>query len=192
MMKRSGENTRFVVLAGVFAAVIAVLSQIAVPMPSGMPVTMQTFAIALTAYVLGSRLGTAAVGGYLLIGAVGLPVFTGFGGGIGTLLGITGGFLWGFLILALFCGCSVSAGNPLMTALLSGGGLLGCHLLGVLQFMAVTEGTFADSFLISSCPYLIKDAVSLVLARIVAKTLRKRMYAEDILPGRGKAGQQRI
>ncbi len=68
-------STRSIVITGMFAAVIAVLAQVALPMPSGVPVTLQTFAIALTGVVLGAKLGMAAAGVYILLGAVGVPVF---------------------------------------------------------------------------------------------------------------------
>ena len=87
-----------------FAAVIAVLAQIAIPLPSGVPVTLQTFAVALTAVVLGARLGSLSTLIYILLGAAGAPVFTGFYGGLGAIVGKTGGFIWGFLFLAFFTG----------------------------------------------------------------------------------------
>lgn len=78
------------VMVGVFAAVMAVLSQISIPLPTGVPVTLQTFAVALCGYVLGVQMGGLALAVYLAIGAVGLPVFAGFSGGIGAFAGVTG------------------------------------------------------------------------------------------------------
>ena len=66
-----------IVLTGMFAAVLAALSQIQIPMPSGVPVTLQTFAVALTGYVLGWQYGLASTAIYILLGAIGLPVFAG-------------------------------------------------------------------------------------------------------------------
>lgn len=182
MEQKSRISTKFMVLAGVFAAVTGILSQISIPLPSGVPVTMQTFAVALTAYVLGAKLGTAAIGIYLLLGAMGLPVFAGFGGGLGVLVGMTGGFLWGFLWLALCCGYATSLKHSAAAWALSLAGLAGCHLLGVSQFMAVTGRGLSESFLMVSLPYLAKDGISMALAWKASRVLRRGMHAARILP----------
>ena len=82
--------------AGVFCALLAVVSQLVIPLPAGIPLTFQVLAVALCGCCLGWKWGTVSVLVYLLLGGVGLPLFSGFGGGIGWLLGPTGGFLWGF------------------------------------------------------------------------------------------------
>ena len=82
-------TTREMVLAGMFAAVMAVISQLSIPMPTGVPVTIQVFGVALVGAVLGWRLGLCSMLVYILIGAVGLPVFANFGGGIKSLVGLT-------------------------------------------------------------------------------------------------------
>lgn len=93
-------TTKDIVGVGMFAAVLAVLSQISIPMPSGVPITLQTFAVALAGVVLAWKLGTASVLVYILLGAVGVPVFAGFTGGAQALVNYTGGFIWGFLGMA--------------------------------------------------------------------------------------------
>ena len=75
-------TTREMVLVGMFAAVLAVISQISLPMPTGVPITIQVFGVALVGAVLGSRLGTTATLVYVLLGAIGLPIFANFSGGI--------------------------------------------------------------------------------------------------------------
>ena len=181
MEKKSGVSTKTNVLAGVFAAVTAVLSQISVPLPSGVPVTMQTFAVALAAYVLGCKLGTLSIVVYVLLGAVGVPVFAGFSGGLGSLIGMTGGFIWGFILMAALCGYAASLKNPAIIIALSLVGLAGCHIPGVIQFAVVTGRGFIDSFMLVSVPYLIKDVVSVALAWAAAKALRKGLYAANVL-----------
>lgn len=181
MEKKKGISTKFIVLVGMFAAVTGVLSQISIPLPSGVPVTLQTFAVALAAYVLGAKLGTASIGVYILLGAVGVPVFSGFSAGFSTLVGMTGGFIWGFLLMAACCGYAASLKNPAAIIALSLVGLAGCHLPGVLQFMIVTGRGFMDSFLLVSVPYLVKDIISVVLAWLAAKALRKALYSADVL-----------
>ena len=87
-------TTREMVLVGMFAAVLAVISQISLPMPTGVPITIQVFGVALVGAVLGSRLGTTATLVYVLLGAIGLPIFANFSGGISSIVGVTGGYIW--------------------------------------------------------------------------------------------------
>ncbi len=92
MNQTSKFSVRDICYAGLFAAVIAVMAQISIPMPLGVPMTMQTFAITLAAVVLGSKLSAIATLVYLLLGAVGVPVLANFSGGIDKFVGPTGGF----------------------------------------------------------------------------------------------------
>ncbi len=146
------------VACGLFAAVIAVLTFIHIPLPSGVPLTLQVFAIALSGYTLGTVQALSAVAVYLALGAVGLPVFSGFMGGVAPLAGPTGGFLWGFMILAALCG--LGAGRKYGIRLLFGCvGLAICHLCGVVQFALFMECGIGEAFFIASMPYLIKDVI---------------------------------
>lgn len=169
------------VFVALFAALTAVLSLISIPMPGGVPITLQTFAVALCGYMLGMWRGTLAVGIYIAIGAVGIPVFAGFRGGVSVLVGATGGFIFGFLFFALLCGLGMEVykgknhviGTVIALAI-GFGGLMVCHVLGGLQFGAVTGRKFGEAFLLACLPYIPKDAVSLVLAYALAKAVRVR------------------
>ena len=92
-------KTRNLVLTGIMAALLALCAWISIP--TAVPFTLQTLGVFLAVGVLGGKLGSLAVGVYLLLGAVGLPVFSHFTGGIGALIGTTGGYLLGFLLIAL-------------------------------------------------------------------------------------------
>lgn len=169
-------DVRSAVTAAMCAAVFAVLSQIMIPMPSGMPLTLQTFAAALCGCVLYARWGTAATAAYLLLGAVGLPVFAGFRGGFAVLIGPTGGFLWGFLPLTLLCGMGAAKAKqrPIAPFLFGISGLLLCHMAGTAQFALLTERPLWQAFWLASAPYLIKDMLSVLGAFLVARYFRKR------------------
>lgn len=160
-----------IVVTGVMAALLIVLSQISIPLPTGIPVTLQTLAVALCGYVLGPVLGTLSVGVYLALGAVGLPVFAGFSGGLGSFVGMTGGYLWAFLPMAFLCGLGARRGGKAWALLLGALGLAVCHLCGAFQFAAVMSLSPWQAFLTASAPYLIKDALSLVLAYGAAEAL---------------------
>ncbi|MBD5444117.1 MAG: biotin transporter BioY [Lachnospiraceae bacterium] len=174
-------STKEVVCVGMFAAVLAVLSQISIPMPSGVPITLQTFAIALTGVVLAWKLGVTSTLVYILIGAVGVPVFSEFSGGLHVLVNYTGGFIWGFIVLALLCGVGITLKNKLLGVLLGFVGLAVCHLFGVIQFMVVMKMSIMESFLLASAPYLIKDAISVILAFAVGAQIRSRLLKAGLL-----------
>lgn len=168
-------STKTIVTIGMFAAVLSVLSILAIPMPSGMPITLQTFAVALCGYVLDAKRGTATVLIYILLGAIGIPVYSGMHGGISWLFSYTGGFLWGFVFLALLCGLAMTTTKMPVRIALSGIGLVICHALGVMQYAMVAEVTIHAAFLTVSAPYLIKDGISLMGAYAVARPIRKNL-----------------
>lgn len=183
-------STKTIVTIGMFTAVLSVLSILTIPMPTGVPVTLQTFAVALCGCVLGWRRGIAATAVYLLLGTAGVPVFAGMSAGPGVLFGYSGGFLWGFLFLAFFCGIGMEQKNKLLRLLLGMIGMAVCHLFGILQFAVVTSGTFASSFLAVSLPYLLKDAVSIGGAYFVSLPVRKALYAGNILMNMRRNGER--
>ena len=89
------------VLAAMFSVIITICAWITIPF--AVPFTMQTFGIFLAIAVLGGKLATVSIALYILLGVVGIPVFSGFQGGIGVLFQQTGGYIVGFLIAAIVC-----------------------------------------------------------------------------------------
>lgn len=179
-MKEQSTMKSLITMA-MFSAVLAVLSVIQVPMPSGVPITLQTFAVALCGYVLGWKMGAGAAALYMLIGAIGVPVFAGMTSGMGVVLGPTGGFLWGFIIFAGVCGLGMKQRNRILQVVCGIGGLLVCHMLGILQFSLVTGNGLWQSALIASIPYLIKDILSVAGALLAALILRKQLAAAGVM-----------
>lgn len=163
------------VYIGMFAAVLSVLSQISIPMPTGMPLTLQTFAVALTGAVLGWRLSLASTAVWVLLGAVGVPVFANFSGGFRVLVGYTGGFIWGFFFMAALCGIGSAMKNKPFGLEIGFLGLLICHVLGSLQYALIANISFLNSVLLVSVPYLVKDVISVVLAFSVGTVIRGRL-----------------
>lgn len=170
-------STKTITIVGMFAAVLCVLSVLTIPMPSGVPLTLQTFAVALCGYVCGLRRGTASVAVYLLLGTLGIPVFSGMHGGPSWLAGYTGGFLWGFLFLAALCGAGIAQRKVWARIVTGLAGLAVCHLLGVIQYAAVAGVALPVSFLQVSVPYLIKDVLSVAGAYLVALPVRRALAA---------------
>jgi len=151
------------------AALMALCSWIALPLPPVF-VTMQTFAVFFTLGLLGGKRGTAAILLYLLLGTLGLPVFTGFRGGAAALLDVTGGFLWGFLAAGLVYWLLEGLGSvPAMIA-----GLLACYGCGCWWFTVYTGNAgFAAAVMTCVAPYLIPDAVKLALAHTLTRRIRR-------------------
>ena len=159
-------------------ALICICAWITIPL-FGVPFTLQTFAICLAIFLIGPNKGAIAVGLYLIIGAIGMPVFSGFSGGIGVLVQSTGGYLIGFLMIP-FCAGILS---HLKLPYLGGAtiGVLCCYLLGSLWFDYCTLGRIAVADLphiLSICvvPFLLPDAVKICLAYVLAKRLRQILH----------------
>ena len=104
-------SVKNIVLAGMFAAFLAVMSQVSLPMPTGVPITVQVFAVALVGVILGWKRGVLAVLVYILIGAVGVPVFANFKGGLSVLTGLTGGYIIAWPVMTILCGIQTKTQN---------------------------------------------------------------------------------
>ena len=164
------------VLIAQSAAMITVCSWMSIP--AAVPFTMQTFGVFLAVGLIGGRRGTAATAVYLLLGAVGLPVFSGFAGGIEHLMGPTGGYLIGFLFAALvmwlmerFFGRGMSV---LVTSMAAG--LVVCYAFGTAWFViSGVKGSGAGlAAALSLCvlPYIIPDVIKIALAAQLTRRLR--------------------
>ncbi len=173
-----GFRTRDLTYIAFFAALIAVCSWISIPMT--IPFTLQTFGVFTAVGVLGGARGTMAVLIYLLLGAAGLPVFANFTGGIGILLGMTGGYLVGFLFSALSMWAVEAAfGRSAAVRVISMFvGLMVCYAFGTVWFMAVyarESGPIGFFGALSLCvlPYLIPDLIKIGLAYALSGRLRR-------------------
>ena len=171
--KKETNKVQTMAFIALTTAAIAVLSLISIPMPTGVPVTLQTYAVAFAGYFLGARKGTVSVALYVLIGTIGLPVFSGMKGGFSVITGPTGGFIWGFLIFALLCGVMSRNQKSWLPLLLGLIGLAVCHALGTLQYSILSGRPYWEALLLVSLPYWIKDIVSLILAYFAARQTNK-------------------
>lgn len=164
----------------VFAVLIAICSWISIP--TVVPFTLQTFAVFLAVSVLGGRRGTLAIVVYVLLGAVGIPVFSGFRGGIGVLLNTTGGYIVGFIFAGLMMWLMETLfGRKLwVQALGMAFGMFIYLSIGTAWFMAVylhQTGAVSLGTVLGWCviPFLIPDIVKLVLALSLGNVLRRRL-----------------
>ena len=178
MNTAKNSRTKNMVLTALFAALIAVCSWITVPGP--VPFTLQTMAVFLAVGLLGGKNGSICVLLYILLGAVGLPVFAGFKGGIGALLGTTGGYILGFLFSALLMwAMEKTMGQKTWVLILSMVlGLLVCYAFGTVWFRFVylkTTGAVGWMTVLGWCvfPFLIPDGLKIALASLLTLKLRK-------------------
>ena len=162
--------TRKLTRCALFAAMTALCAWIGVPLGHTV-FTMQTFGILLALGLLGGKRGTISILCYLFLGAAGLPVFSGFRGGIGAILGPTGGYLWGFLATGLVFWLLEKWSRP--AAMVAG--ILVCYACGTVWYMTYTGGALAAVLAQTVLPYLIPDAVKLILALRLTRRLKRFM-----------------
>lgn len=173
-------STKELVLAGMFAAVLTVISQISLPMPTGVPITIQVFGIALVGSVLGWRLGLLSTVVYILLGAVGLPVFANFHGGFSSLVGLTGGYIWAWPFMAALCGIRPNTGNKglnfALTIVLALIGLAIVEIIGGLQWAALSDKMSVGAvFAYSIVAFIPKDIVITILGVLIGAPVSRTL-----------------
>lgn len=154
-------------LSAFFCALCAVLAQIAVPTPFGVSFTLQSLAVMLCGFCLPPFYAFLSVVVYILLGLLGIPVFSGFSGGISHLFSFSGGFLLGFIALALFCSISTLAKKKALGFIISFSGLIVCYAIGILWFCFVTRQSILNPFAYFSLIFLIKDTIILITLRFL-------------------------
>ena len=179
--KRKGFQTKDLVYVALCAVLMAVCSWINIP--SAIPFTLQTFAIFCTLGLIGGKRGTASILVYLLLGALGLPVFAGFSGGVGILFGITGGYLLGFILMGLvyWLGERLGKGRRIVEIGSMVLGLALCYAFGTAWFMFVyarQSGAVTLATALAWCviPFIVPDLVKMALAVLLSQKLRKVLH----------------
>ena len=177
-------KTRDLAFIGIFAAIIAVMAQISIPMPAGVPMTMQTFAIPLAGVVLGARKGTIATCVYVLLGVAGLPVFAGFNGGIGALLNLTGGFIVSFPLLAYTAGIGEQGESRLWLVLWLAIGAAANFLFGALWFSFVSSTNLSYAFSVCVLPFIPTSILKITLVAMLGRQVKAVLAKHRVLPAR--------
>lgn len=168
-------STRSLTYIAIGAALIAVLSQITIPI-GPVPFTLQTLAIGLLASLYPVKETLTSIGLYLLLGAIGLPVFAGFSGGFAALASPTSGFLWGFLlygvITALLC---QQTEHSLLVFFANLIGDSTCFLLGASVFRLISQASWADTLAWTILPFLLPDLAKIALITLIRPILKKQI-----------------
>ena len=158
-----------IVLVALFVAMISVSAMITVPF-GAVPFTLQTFAITLVLYATKPKIALATFALYIALGAIGAPIFSAMKGGIGSLLGPTGGFLWGYL-LGIFPVCALLQKTKSATIQIALGFLLTfiAYIFGCAQYMFVTGVNLQVALLTTIAPFVIIDIVKIIVAWGISK-----------------------
>ena len=171
--QRSAFSVRDICYSGLFAAVIAIMAQISIPMPGGVPMTMQTFAITLAAVVLGAKLSTVSCVIYLLLGAVGVPVLANFSGGFDKFIGPTGGFLISFPLMAFIIGWGADHRHAFRGAYVIG--TIANYVVGTVMFCVLMNSSIAAGVTACVLPFIPTAVIKAVLATVIGFLVRKRI-----------------
>lgn len=177
-MKKRTLDIQNLCMIGVMTAVICIMAQISIPMPLGVPMTMQTFAIALAGIILGSKNSSIATLIYVLIGSVGVPVFSNFTGGYERLIGPTGGFILSFPIMAYLIGLGVEYQSKFKGTLLLGlilGNAINL-LCGTVMFCFISETDFVAGLTACVLPFLPVTVIKMWLAWTVGLRIKRHLF----------------
>ena len=180
----TSKRTLEMAFIAIFVVLIAICSWISIP--TTVPFTLQTFAVSMTVLMLGGRRGTIALAVYILLAAIGVPVLSGFTGGLGVLLGPTGGYIFGWLVLGIeYWVITKFAGDKLpvrLIAILLG--MVTLYVFGTIWFFKVyTAGgdaiTMHDAVMWCVVPFLIPEVFKQILAFTLSARLRPHMHLDD-------------
>ena len=167
-------KTKQMVLIALMTAVTCVLGPLSIPLPfSPVPISLTNFAIFLAIFVLGMKNGTISFIIYLLLGAVGVPVFSSFRGGLQVLAGPTGGYLIGFIFLALIMGFALDHFDRKLVPTIIGMiiGMVVCYAFGTVWLAKLLSLSFKEELMMGVIPYLAGDAAKIIIAAIVGPKL---------------------
>lgn len=173
-------STKEMVAVAVMAALLCVAGPLSIAV-GPIPLSLATFAVYLAGAVLGAKRGMLAVAIYLLIGLVGVPVFSAFSGGLQKLIGVTGGYLVGYLPCALITGLAVRGNGaevrpawrlPLFMVL----GTAVLYAVGTAWFMIQTGNNLGSALALCVVPFLVGDGIKIVAATLLALPVRKAVY----------------
>lgn len=167
-------RTKQMVLIALMTAVTCVLGPLSIPLPfSPVPISLTNFAIFLAIFILGMKNGTISFIIYLLLGAVGVPVFSSFRGGLQVLAGPTGGYLIGFIFLALIMGFALDHFDRKLVPTIIGMiiGMAVCYAFGTVWLAKLLSLSFKEGLMMGVIPYLAGDAAKIIIAAIVGPKL---------------------
>lgn len=187
MNKEEGKKkikTATLVLIGLMAAITCIMGPFSIPLPFNLvPISLTNLVIYFTIYILGMKKGTISYCIYLLIGLVGLPVFSAFTGGPGKLLGPTGGYLIGFIFLALISGFFIDKWSDNMFLCMTGMvlGTIVCYIFGTIWLAYQANMNFGAALWAGVIPFIPGDVIKMIMALLLAPQIRNRLKKAGVI-----------
>ena len=166
-------KTKDLTLIALFVAITIILSQIVIPL-TPVPLSLSMIAVYLSGALLGWKRGGITLIIYLLIGALGLPVFASAKGGIPVLFGPTGGYIFGYVFASVITGYFIERTNRLKIYIIFGAmtaGLISCYFLGTLWLGIITEIGFSKALYLGVIPFIPGDLLKILLSALLVKKL---------------------
>nr|WP_307989608.1 biotin transporter BioY [uncultured Niameybacter sp.] len=177
-------STKELVIVGLGAALMGVFSQLSIPIPT-VPLTLQVFGAIILAVILESKLATLSMIVYTLIGGIGIPVFANFNRGFNVIVGPTGGYILGFILLAYIVGKVAEQKNKSILIIGTYMGLILQYMIGTLQLKMVLNMSFGEAMIAGVYPFILKDLILTGVALVVALQVKKQV--RSVINGRAQA-----
>ncbi|MDQ0216626.1 biotin transport system substrate-specific component [Oikeobacillus pervagus] len=181
-MNRQHDRLKMMLVTALFAAIIGILAQVTIPLPL-VPITGQTLAVGLAATILGSRYGTLSAFLYMLLGAVGLPVFASMSGGMGVIVGPTGGYIVSFIFSAFVIGYYLEKTSfTIPQAFIAN--IIGMFVnlaIGTVWLKYLAELSWTGAFASGFLPFIIGGIIKALLAAWVGIIVRQRLISAKLL-----------
>lgn len=177
-------TTKNMVMTALITAIICCVSPFTIVLPiSPIPISLASLSLYLASYLLGYRRAVLSCFLYLLIGTVGIPVFSGFGAGPAKLFGPTGGYLLGYLLMTFISGWFIEKNRSSMLMSILGMllGTISCYLLGSLWLIFQSHMTPLAAFMAGVFPFLFGDMLKIFLACLLGRSLYKRLIIAKVL-----------
>ena len=173
------KHTKDIIQVAISASFITICSWIAIP--TTISFTLQTLAITLILSLIGAKKGTLAIVLYLFLGAIGIPVFSGFKGGLGALTGPTGGYLFGFLLWGLLqIVLEKISSKTVITIICHFFGLILCYTLGTIWFSITTSSNIITSLSLCVAPFVVFDLIKIILGVLTASKIKAIINEKNI------------
>ncbi|HAK44165.1 MAG TPA: biotin transporter BioY [Clostridium sp.] len=169
-------TTKKIILCALFAALTSVLSQISIPLPfTPVPINLATVSVFMAGGLLGAKEGAISQVIYVIIGAIGVPVFANFTAGLSIVVGPTGGYIAGYIVSAIIVGIIVKKlGDNIYSYIVAMSvGILGCYFVGTSWFMYLTKSELIEALLMCVVPFLFGDILKIILSAFLVKKLKK-------------------
>jgi len=164
-------------------AILCVLAPVSIPLPGLVPISLATMIVYFIGYILGVRYGTLCVMLYIFLGAIGLPVFSGFSGGLQKLAGPTGGYIITYIFMAFLVGIFVSKfkDNVIVLVFSMLLGMLFNYVGGTIWFVYVTKMSVKAAIAVCILPFFVLDLVKIGIVALIGPVIRKRLVRAGYL-----------